>query len=127
MAFEMALKKDKPMIMADDDVLHFNSMFTGCNEKFRNSREACSMVIEGAYMSDAHIDFSHPTCGTEMIGCTLDNYASYKEFPVYNAGSKDLYDVVLKMTEFTDGTVSVKLIRPSNIDYDKARAMSKLT
>lgn len=114
MAFEMALKKGKPMIMSDEDMQHFNSMFTGCNEKFRNSREACSMIIEGAYMSDVHIDFSHPTCGAELIGCTLDNYVSCKEFPVYNYGSKDLYDVVLKMTEFLDGTVSVKLTRPSD-------------
>lgn len=78
-------------------------------------------------MCDTHIDFAHPTCGTEMIGCMLDNYATYKEFPVYNALSGDLYDVVLKMTEFQDGTVSVKLVRPPAIDYDKARSMSKLT
>lgn len=126
MAFEMALKKGKPMIMSDDDFRHLSSMFTGCNEKFKNSREACSMVITGAYMCDVHIDFSHPQCGT-VISCILDNCATYKEFPVYNALSGDLYDVVLKMTEFPDGTVSVKLTRPPNIDYGKARAMSKLT
>ena len=130
MAFEMALKKGKPMIMSDEDFKHYNTMFTaGFDEvrRFKNSRQACSTIIEGSYMSDVHIDFSHPTCGTEMIGCMLDNYATYKEFPVYNARSKDLYDVVLKMTEFPDGTVAVRLVRPPSINYDNARAMSKLT
>lgn len=124
MAFEMALKKGKPMIMADDDVLHFNSMFTGCNEKFRNSREACSMIIEGAYMSDVHIDFFNSTNGIATIN---GQDVKSVDYPVYNARSGDLYDVFLRVVGNPDGTVVVRLVRPPSIDYDKARAMSKLT
>ena len=124
MAFEMALKKGKPMIMADDDVLHFNSMFTGCNEKFRNSREACSMIIEGAYMSDVHIDFFNSTNGIATIN---GQDVKSVDYPVYNARSGDLYDVFLRVVENPDCTVAVRLVRPPSIDYDKARAMSKLT
>ena len=124
MAFEMALKKGKPMIMTDDDVLHFNSMFTGCNEKFRNSREACTMIIEGAYMSDVHIDFFNSTNGIATIN---GQDVKSVDYPVYNARSGDLYDVFLRVVENPDGTVAVRLVRPPSIDYDKARAMSKLT
>lgn len=103
MAFEMALKKDKPMIMSDEDMKHFNSMFTGRNEKFKNSREACSMIIEGAYLADMHIDFFNSKNGQE---------AKSVDYHVYNACSGDLYDVFLRIVECSDGTVTVRLHRP---------------
>ena len=124
MAFEMALKKGKPMIMSDDDFRHFSSMFTGCNEKFKNSREACSMIISGAYMCDVHVDFFNSKSGIAVIN---GQEAKSVDYHVYNALSGDLYDVFLRVVEYPDGTVSVKLTRPPNIDYGKARAMSKLT
>lgn len=109
MAFEMALKKGKPMIMSDEDIQHFNTMFTGCNEKFRNSHEACSMIIEGAYMSDVHIDFFISRYGIAIIN---GQEAKTVDYHVYNARSGDLYDVFLRIVEYHDGTVSVRLIRP---------------
>lgn len=109
MAFEMALKKGKPMIMSDEDFKHYSAMFTACLEKFKNSRQACSTIIEGTYMSDVHIDFLQPKHLT--LG-TVHNHTKFMEFPVYNARSKDLYDVSLTMTEYSDGTVSVELARP---------------
>lgn len=127
MAFEMALKKGKPMIMSDEDFEHYGAMLTACQKKFDNTRQACSTIIEGCYMSDLHIDLIKHVHGTTMVGGMLDNYVKYTEYPVYNARSGDLYDVVVKITEYKDGTVSVQLVRPSDIDYDKLRAMSKLT
>lgn len=124
MTSETTLKKSKPVIMSDEDFHHLGSMLTGCNEKFKNSREACSMIVEGAYMSDVHIDFSQPKY---FIGGTIHSHTKYMEFPVYNARSKDLYDVSLTMTEYSDGTVSVKLVRPIDDQVCTALAVRKLT
>ena len=105
----MALKKDKPMIMSDEDMQHFNTMFTGCNEKFKNAREACSMIIEGVCMSDVRIDFFNSKSGIEMI---KGQTARTVDYHVYNAYSGDLYDVFLRVVEHPDGTVAVRLVRP---------------
>ena len=127
MAFEMALKKGQPMIMSDSDFEHYGAMLTACQKKFDNTRQACSTIIEGCYMSDIHIDLIRHVHGTSMEGGVLDNYVKYAEYPVYNARSGDLYDVTVRITEYKDGTVAVKLIRPSDIDFDRLRAMTKLT
>ena len=124
MAFEMALKKGKPMIMSEEDFNHYSAMFTACQEKFDNSRQACSTIIEGAYMSDVHVDFFNSKNGSATIN---GKDVKSVDYPVYNARSGDLYDVFLRVVEYTDGTVSVRLVRPPRIDYDKARAMSRLT
>ena len=124
MAFEMALKKGKPMIMSEEDFNHYSAMFTACQEKFDNSRQACSTIIEGAYMSDVHVDFFNSKNGIATIN---GKDVKSVDYPVYNACSGDLYDVFLRVVEYTDGTVSVRLVRPPRIDYDKARAMSRLT
>ena len=124
MAFEMALKKGKPMIMSDEDFKHYSAMFTACREKFNNSRQACSVIIDGAYMSDVHVDFFNSKNGIATIN---GKDVKSVDYPVYNARSGDLYDVFLRVVENPDGTVTVRLVRPPSIDYDKARAMSKLT
>lgn len=124
MAFEMALKKDKPMIMSYEDFNHASVMLTACRQKFDSSRQACSTIIEGAYMSDVHVDFFNSRHGIAVI---KGQEAKSVDYPVYNARSGDLYDVFLRVVEYPDGTVTVRLVRPPNINYDKSRAMSKLT
>ena len=123
MAFEMALKKGKPMIMSYEDFNHVSVMFTACRQKFNNSRQACSTIIEGSYMSDVHVDFFNSKNGIATIN---GQDVKSVDYPVYNAHSGDLYDVFLRVVECPDGTVSVRLVRPPSIDYDKVRAMSKL-
>lgn len=106
---ETTLKKSKPMIMSDEDFKYYNAILTARKKKFKNSRQACSTIIEGAYMSDVYIDFLQPK---HLILGTVHSHTKFMEFPVYNARSKDLYDVYLTMTEYSDGTVSVELARP---------------
>ena len=110
MAFEMALKKDKPMIMSDEDLEHYNAMFTACQEKFNTSKEASRIIIEGAYMSDLHIDLFKPYRAKDVVCGVIKTV--YIDYEVFNALSMDKYDVVLRLTNMSDG-VSVKLIRVS--------------
>lgn len=118
MAFEMALKKDKPMIMSDEDFNHYSAMVTACQEKFNNSRHACSTIIEGSYMSDIHVDFFNGNCGIAVIN---GQEAKSVDYHVYNALSGDLYDVFLRVVENPDGTVVVRLVRPPKSSFDKTR------
>ena len=120
MAFEMALKKGKPMIMSDEDFKHYSAMFTACRGKFDNSRQACSVIIEGAYMSDVHVDFFSGKSGIATIN---GKDAKSVDYPVYNARSGDLYDVFLRVVEYSDGTLSVRLVRPPKSSFDKEKAL----
>lgn len=110
MAFEMALKKGKPMIMSYEDFNHASVMLTACRLKFDNPRQACSTIIEGAYMSDVHVDFFNSKHGIAVI---KGQEAKSVDYPVYNARSGDLYDVFLRVVEYPDCTVTVRLVRPS--------------
>lgn len=120
MAFEMALKKDKPMIMSDEDFNHYSAMFTACQEKFDSSRQACSTIIEGAYMSDIHVDFFN---GKNGIATINGKDAKSVDYPVYNARSGDLYDVFLRVVEYPDCTVAVRLVRPPKSSFDKEETL----
>ena len=120
MAFEMALKKGKPMIMSDEDFEHYGAMLTACQKKFDNSRQACSTIIEGAYMSDVHVDFFNSRCGIAMIN---GQEAKNVDYDVYNARSGDRYDVFLRVVEHPDGTVAVRLVRPPSSRFDSKEAL----
>lgn len=120
MAFEMALKKGKPMIMSEEDFDHYSVMFTACKLKFDNSRQVCSTIIEGAYMSDIHVDFFN---GKNGIATIKGKDAKSVDYPVYNARSGDLYDVFLRVVEYPDGTLSVRLVRPPKSSFDKEKAL----
>ena len=122
MAFEMALKKGKPMIMSDEDFNHYSAMFTACREKFNNSRQACSVIIDGAYMSDVHVDFFNGKSGIATIN---GKEAKSVDYPVYNARSGDLYDVFLRVVENPDGTIAVRLVRPPSSNFDKEKALKE--
>lgn len=124
MTSKTTLKKSKPIIMSDKDFKYYNAMLTARKKKFKNSRQACSTIIEGEYMSDVHIDFLQPK---HLILGTVHSHTKFMEFPVYNARSKDLYDVSLTMTEYSDGTVSVKLARPIDTQVCTDLVVSKLT
>lgn len=111
MAFEMALKKGKPMIMSDEDLEHYNAMFTACQEKFNTSREASRIIIEGAYISDLHIDLFRPFKVKDVVNYHVQTVDTYYE--VFNALSMDKYDVMLRLSNLDDGCVSVQLTRVS--------------
>ena len=60
-------------------------------------------------MSDIHIDFFNSKSVVEMVNGQKVKCVDYH---VYNAHSGDLYDVFLRVVEYPDGTVSVRLVRP---------------
>lgn len=117
---ETTLKKSKPMIMSDEDFKYYNAMLTDRKKKFKNSRKACSTIIEGAYMSDAHIDFFN---GKNGIATINGKDVKSVDYPVYNARSCDLYDVFLRVVENPDGTVAVRLVRPPKSNFDKEKEL----
>lgn len=109
---EFAIHKDAPMIMEDSDFEHIRAMFTGLVGKPLSAQEASSLLISGAYLTDAHLDLSNIVYGAEMghPGVT-DNYIQRQTFQLYNARSRCYYDVVVVLDKYTNGTCRIKVER----------------
>ena len=108
---EVPLKAGKPMIMSDDDLMHFNVMFNACEEKFSMAKHVCDIITEALYMTDLHIDLFAPKTYSTHVKPYAD-FSYYLEYPVYNARTGYGYDVILRLGKHPDGTYSVELCRP---------------
>ena len=108
---EVPLKAGKPMIMSDDDLVHFNAMFNACKEKFSTVKHACNIITEALSMTDLHIDLFAPKTYSTHVK-PYAGFSYYLEYQVYNARTGYGYDVILRLGKHPDGTCSVELCIP---------------